>query len=162
MPTLSAAASSGFVRWNLEEKQAITARSNCGTSRSITLGMMDSKPPLTSPKHPARKRRPTAAQARAATVDYAVERALIAILESAPGSDETLDFAFRRKEHAVGAMFAALPTQEARLLHRRLSQPIAGDRLAELFHRLVVDRRVRLLAFLGDARRREALARMGR
>ena len=47
---------------------------------------------------------------------------------------------------------------EAEALHERLSTtPRADDRVAAQFGRLVLERRERLLAFLGDARRREAI-----
>ena len=43
-------------------------------------------------------------------------------------------------------------------LHRRLQSPQATDTLATAFQRIVAERRVRLLAFLGDPKRRSALA----
>jgi hypothetical protein len=52
---------------------------------------------------------------------------------------------------------AALPIFDQRALHVRLANPRAGDRLAERFGRLVAERRVRLLGFLGDARRRATM-----
>ena len=65
---------------------------------------------------------------------------------------------FLRKEAELRAAFAALPVSAARALHARLANPRHGDLLATRFSGLVADRRARLLAFLGDARRREALA----
>jgi hypothetical protein len=64
-----------------------------------------------------------------------------------------------RKEQEVCALFAALPVLEAMELHRRLRIARAGDAVAAAFARLVVERRQRLLAFLGEAPRRAALGR---
>jgi hypothetical protein len=61
-----------------------------------------------------------------------------------------------RKEHELRALFAALPMLEAMELHRRLRIARANDAVVAAFGRLVVERRQRLLAFLGDARRRAA------
>jgi hypothetical protein len=83
---------------------------------------------------------------------------ILAILDAPLGLAETAHDGYRRKEHELGAAFAALPIVEARALHARLAAPRAGDAVAERFQRLVGDRRVRLLAFLADARRRAALA----
>jgi len=66
---------------------------------------------------------------------------------------------FRRKEYAIAAVFATLTVDDARLLHRRLSRPDPEDPIAQRFSRLVVERRTRLLDFLGDAGRRALLAR---
>jgi len=89
------------------------------------------------------------------TLDAAIERELLQILR-APASG-TVRQAFHDKEHALGAVFARLPLQEARVLYHRLANPADGDVLAEAFARLVFERRVRLLAFLADARRRAAI-----
>jgi hypothetical protein len=62
------------------------------------------------------------------------------------------------KERELGALFAQLTVIQAWHLHRRLSNPRSGDALAAAFNRMIFDRRARLLAFLGDARRRAALA----
>ncbi len=93
-------------------------------------------------------------------VSPAAEHALLAILEAPAQPGETLYVAYRRKERELGIAFAKLAVSEARALLRRLMTPRADDVLALRFSRLVADRRHRLLAFLGDARRREALARM--
>ncbi len=83
----------------------------------------------------------------------------LAILDGAPLDGETIDGAFRRKERELGAAFAELGALDARTMHARLAHPRSGDVLAARFSRLVVERRGRLLAFLADARRREALRR---
>ena len=63
-----------------------------------------------------------------------------------------------RKEHELGSVFMRLTVLEAWKLHKRLSIPAKDDALATAFGRLIEERRARLLAFLGDARRRAALA----
>jgi len=88
-------------------------------------------------------------------LDAETERELLQILR-APASG-TARQAFHGKEHALGAVFARLTPLQARALHPRLANPREGDALAEAFARLVIDRRVRLLAFLADARRRAAI-----
>jgi hypothetical protein len=64
-----------------------------------------------------------------------------------------------KKEQALMALFAAMSVLEAMELQRRLRVGRADDAVAVAFGRLVVERRQRLLAFLGDARRRAAIAR---
>ena len=73
-----------------------------------------------------------------------------------PASGETVMVAHARKEGDLRDVFAGLTVLEARALHRRLERAAAGDPIAALFLRLAPDRRRRLLAFLADARRREA------
>ena len=97
---------------------------------------------------------PVASSAHGA-LDGDTERELLDIL-GAPATG-TARGAFRLKEHAVGAVFARLSPLQARALHHRLANPAEGDALAAAFGRLVAERRVRLLAFLADARRRAAI-----
>jgi hypothetical protein len=52
---------------------------------------------------------------------------------------------------------AALPIFDQRALHVRLANPRGGDLLAVRFSALRRERRDRLLAFLGDTRRRAGL-----
>lgn len=93
--------------------------------------------------------------------EVAYEDVLLAILQASPEQNETLAVAFTRKEHELAAMFDRLTVIDAMELHRRLSLNSAGDKLASWFRRLVVERRGRLLSYLADARRREALRRVG-
>jgi hypothetical protein len=86
-----------------------------------------------------------------------IEGELHAALDAPARHGETLDFAFRRKEAELRVLFGALRPIDAMALHKRLAHPRPGDLLAERFARLVIERRTRLLAFLGDARRREAI-----
>lgn len=87
------------------------------------------------------------------------DAALIAILEAPLLSGETAHAGFARKERELGNEFAALSVLEARSMQSRLSNPRAGDALAQAFSRMTSERRARLINFLADARRREALAR---
>lgn len=85
------------------------------------------------------------------------ETAIIELIDSKfPG--EIASEVFRRKEHALGAIFASLSITDAWQLHRRLTVSSPLDPIATRFGRLVADRRARLINFLGDARRRSALA----
>jgi hypothetical protein len=90
-------------------------------------------------------------------ISFAEEAALTAIL-AAPPEGETYELSFRRKERAFVEYCASLPVVAAMALHRRLSNPRAGDVLASRFGQLVVERRNRILNFLAGARRRAALA----
>ena len=85
------------------------------------------------------------------------ETALIEILLR-PAAAGTARGEHVRKEHEIGSVFMRLTVLEAWKLHKRLSMPAKDDALATAFGRLIDERRARLLAFLGDARRRAALA----
>lgn len=97
-----------------------------------------------------------------APISSTADGALIAILDAPLGTTETALAGFARKEHELGAQFATLSVLECRALHLRLANPQHGDELANKFARLTVERRVRLLTFLADARRREAMAVINR
>ena len=86
-----------------------------------------------------------------------LDRSILGILVSDARPGECLSDAFQRKERELAAIFAELSATAASALHRRLSHPASDDSLALRFGRLIVDRRMRLLAFLADAPRREAL-----
>jgi hypothetical protein len=83
---------------------------------------------------------------------------LLAILESPAGIGETIAAAFARRERELIATLSALSVFEARALEQRLRRPRATDLVARAFSRWTEERRSRVLAFLADARRREALA----
>jgi hypothetical protein len=89
------------------------------------------------------------------------EPQLIEILRR-PVESGTSHEAHRIKEHEIGELFAKLTVLEAWTLHKRLSNPSATDDLATTFGRLILERRMRLLAFLGDARRRAAITQAKR
>lgn len=86
-----------------------------------------------------------------------LEMEILAVMERRPEPGERLEFAFRRKELELMAVFDQLSLTDSRELHRRLTLTLADDPIAKMFVRLVSDRRHRLLAFLLDARRRAAL-----
>jgi hypothetical protein len=87
-----------------------------------------------------------------------VDAELIRILDAPLAYGMTAREGFMRKEADLRAAFAAQPVATQRALHARLSNARAGDELATKFHQLTAERRTRLLSFLADARRREALA----
>jgi len=95
--------------------------------------------------------------ARAALLAVAVDERLIEILDAPLAAGELASSGYLRKEEAIGAVFAALTVLESRALLARLEAARTGDRLVAKFTRLTAERRHRLLAFLADARRREAL-----
>lgn len=82
---------------------------------------------------------------------------LLALLELAARPGESADAHHRRKEQAIGELFAQLTVEESDALHQRLTASGADDPVVALFGRLVVDRRERLLAFLRGARRRAVI-----
>ena len=81
----------------------------------------------------------------------------IAIIEAPLEPGETAMVGFARKEAELRNSFAALSVMESRSLHARLANPRSGDTLVAAFMRMTADRRARLINFLSDARRREAL-----
>jgi hypothetical protein len=87
----------------------------------------------------------------------ALEVEILSVLTTSPLPCEQLAFAFKRKEQELGALFARLSVADSRELHRRCTVVLDGDELAARFRRLVAERQARLLAFLADARRREAM-----
>lgn len=89
----------------------------------------------------------------------ACEPEVMAILTRTAAAGETIEVAYRRKEQALARVFGALSADDARVVHRRLSEARTDDTLAQQFARLVIDRRMRLLAILADAPRREARRR---
>ena len=86
------------------------------------------------------------------------DAALLALLLSPLRAGETALLGHARKEAELRDAFAALSVLGARALHARLSACKADDAVALAFARLTLERRTRLLHFLADARRREALA----
>jgi hypothetical protein len=101
---------------------------------------------------------------RAEDVPYArtwapvsLEAEILAVLAEAPMPGERLAFAFKHKEQRLGALFARLSVVDSRELHRRCTLALPGDELAASFRRLVPDRQARLLAFVADVRRRQAM-----
>ncbi len=93
-----------------------------------------------------------------ATVGATVEASVLRILTATLGNGETIDSGYRRKEQEIVEVLGKLSLVESRALHRRLEVPDPGDLLAQQFGRLTRDRRERLISFLANARRRQALA----
>jgi hypothetical protein len=108
----------------------------------------------------------TPASEQASSTSHAAERiaswaasadvASCTILKAPLRAGETAATGFARKEAELRHVFAQLGVVEARTLHRRLVTASSGDELAQLFLRLTVERRDRLLQFLADTRRRNA------
>lgn len=96
--------------------------------------------------------------AAVAQISSAVDELMLEILRSPAAPTETVEIAFRRKEAEMLALCAQLSPIESMQLAKRLERGKPGDELAAAFGRLIVDRRQRVLRFLGDARRRAALA----
>lgn len=86
-------------------------------------------------------------------LDPQIEQRMIAILVSDREGGETIELAYKRKEHELATAFAGLTAAQARALHARLLAPRQDDALASSFARLVETRRIRLMAFLLTARR---------
>jgi hypothetical protein len=81
---------------------------------------------------------------------------LTAILDTPLAPGETVMTGFDRKERELGGLLATLSVADCRALHARLQR--SSDPLARTFARLTSDRRIRLMNFLADARRREAIS----
>jgi AAA+ superfamily predicted ATPase len=92
------------------------------------------------------------------TVGATVEGSVLRILTSSLRNGETIDSGYRRKEQEIVEVLGKLGLVEARALHRRLEVAAPDDLLAQQFSRLTRDRRERLISFLANARRREAIA----
>jgi hypothetical protein len=75
---------------------------------------------------------------------------------------ETVMAGHARKESELRELFARLSILEARALQRRLERARSDDPLCGVFARLAPERRLRLIGFLADARRREATRRLRR
>jgi hypothetical protein len=86
-----------------------------------------------------------------------LETEILAVLDAPPQAHVQIAFAFQCKECELRVLFDRLTLNDSRELFRRLTLRSPGHRIAERMQRLKADRRARLLAFLGDARRREAI-----
>jgi hypothetical protein len=86
-----------------------------------------------------------------------LETRLLEILNAPPDTLLTTREAFGRKEVALYDAIAAAPMLEVWHLHKRVSVGRSDDQLLKGLARLAPDRRAKVIAFMGDARRREAL-----
>jgi hypothetical protein len=87
-----------------------------------------------------------------------LEVELVAILTMPLANGMSAADGFYRKEAAVFDVLAQLDPAQALQLRVRLRSPRVEDDLAQAFQRFTAERRQRVMAFLGDARRRVALA----
>ncbi len=126
---------------------------DANSSKSIFFTTPEVSPPATT--RPLAMSRAAVSSELAAPVSN--DGPLIAILDRPLGKGEPASLGFARKEHDLGAAFAKLTVLEARKIHARLTINAPDDVLAARFAQLTVDRRDRLLSFLADARRRDAL-----
>lgn len=92
-------------------------------------------------------------------VTIPIERQMIAIITRPVGATEGHRLGNDRKEQDLRALFDTLTPVESLTLERRLDAARRDDALYQTFQRLVVERRVRLLAYLADHRRRAASRR---
>lgn len=95
------------------------------------------------------------------SVPHEIEPKMIEILCRARRPDENHAESGMNREIELREVMADLDVTAAFHLRRRLEMNRAGDPLCVSFQRLVVERRQRLLRFLGDARRRMAEAQRG-
>jgi hypothetical protein len=126
-----------------------------GMSQSI-FGSLATARSLSACSRPETREQPAKRPAPANAIE-ARDEAFIAIIEAPLKDGETAYFGFARKEEELRAAFASLSVIESLALRSRLCNPRSYDRFAVAFSRLTVDRRVRLIYFLANARRREAL-----
>jgi len=87
------------------------------------------------------------------------EARIIEVIRRDRHPDESHATSGANREAELRAILAELDAVEAFHLRRRLESARADDPLCATFQRLVVERRHRLLQFLGDPRRRAANAR---
>ena len=132
---------------------------DANSSKSISFATPNVSPPATVRPNALASRRAAVSIKRATPVSSEVP--LIAILDRPLGKGEPASIGFARKEHDLIAAFAKLTVLEARAIHARLTINAPDDVLAAKFALLTVDRRTRLLYFLADARRREAVGAKG-
>lgn len=85
-----------------------------------------------------------------------VEAAIIATLIRPTAPGETSAAGNARREAVLRTLVDGLTALEAFALGKRLDLARSDDALAQAFERIVVDRRVRLRAYLAEARRRAA------
>ena len=95
----------------------------------------------------------------APTAASSFEQTLLDLVTAPLALGEMAAAGYDRKEREIGKLFGMLGPVEAWTLHRRLANPLAEDPLATTFARMIPQRRLRLLAVLGDPKRRAALAR---
>lgn len=96
---------------------------------------------------------PSVAAARAAPAEIPIEAALIATIEQPLRAGETHRTGGDRKERELAKLIDTLTPVQSLALGTRLANARQGDPLVAAVERLVVDRRVRLRAYLERRRR---------
>jgi hypothetical protein len=91
------------------------------------------------------------------SISHEIETKIVAVLRRPRNVNESHAEYGTNREAELCVLFAELDVTRAFHLRRRLETARADDLLSSSFQRLVVDRRQRLLRFLGDARRRSML-----
>lgn len=89
----------------------------------------------------------------------AIEAELVALIERPINSAETHRAGNDRKERELCALLDRLSDLEAHTLRQRLSAARGSDPLVASSRRISADRRARIVAFIEDTRRRNALRR---
>ncbi len=115
-------------------------------------------PSLAAEAPPLRAVRPAPSHALSAAQVGALVQIITRPLE--PGV--TAQAGHAGKEHELRQFIDTLTSGEALALHTRLRVAAAGDEVVVAFARLLGERRDRLMAYLGDSRRRAALRAAGR
>jgi hypothetical protein len=100
--------------------------------------------------------RSAASEPANANREVAIDAAIVAVFDRAV-SGETIAMSYARRERELRALFERLTPDACRVLSRRLEAKVPGDQVAEHFGRMVAERRQRLVSYLDDARRREAV-----
>lgn len=86
-----------------------------------------------------------------------LEHLLIEILRAPADQTLTVREAYARKEQALCDVIAAAPFIEVWMLHKRVTIGRSDDQLVAALQRLSPERRTKVIAFMADARRRDAL-----
>lgn len=119
---------------------------------------VEAGPSLAGEAPPLRAVRPAPSHALSAAQVGALVQIITRPLE--PGV--TAQAGHASKEHELRQFIDTLTSGEALALHTRLRVAAAGDEVVVAFARLLGERRDRLMAYLGDSRRRAALRAAGR
>jgi hypothetical protein len=81
-----------------------------------------------------------------------VDASIIGIIDAPLAPSESALFGVTRKEAELLALFASLTVAQSRALHARLRSPNSTDLLAAKLAKLGIDRKQRLIWFLGRHR----------
>jgi hypothetical protein len=98
---------------------------------------------------------PDSVEVKASPIEIPIERDIINVILTPALPGEGRGASYDRKEREISTLFDRLTPAQSLAVSRRLTNLIADDPLSAAFGRLVVERRVRLLAGLS---RRRAIA----